>query len=659
MASVKTEENSVTVPQPTSAHATVSQQNVDKLPKVSPGVLTLEVLTEVQYCIENYGMLEGIDMDKNGGKYAAICFQDPSIRNWLNVDRERLGEMGLSEFMEELKEAFLGSDWQEDIEREVYASQQGARPFLEWVTHIEAKNSQLPFTSQLSYQRLCLELPSRLNDTLFRALKADPYADKVCTKSAEHRINFRAWATHVKTLEDLVNARKAETTALVAEMLKAERSKTAKAVPKSQANPSRFSSSSNRAGSFHRLTKEEMDILNRHHGCYRCRRFNAGHSARNCPNAASSAPVTEEAAQRARPRAFVASPASKDTQGPANALKSSHGSSESAPRITASQDNTQSQDEPENTEYVRLNKPCLSPSLLLKSASNRTILAETLIDHGCSTVLIKAAVADKLGLVRNRMARVENLVTAENNTFSVSEWVSFRIATPDNVWTSKVVYAKVAASLCCEVILGMPFLARNRVVVDARARTVVTSDGIDLMAQFGPLPEHTSAHSHRPKVRCKSQAIPIASEGHRPELSPVATASHVRRAIEHIAAIASLERNEEDMRSRYADRFPTELPHVDSLPTEPVHRIILKDVGKGFKSRQYPCPQKYRDAWRTLIDEHLKAGRIRVSSSPYSSPAFLIPKADPNTLPRWVNNYRLLKTTLSNIGHLYHPSMRS
>ena len=81
----------------------------------------MEVLTEVQYRVENYGMLEGIDMDENGGKYAAICFQDPSIRNWFNVDRERLGEMGLLEFMEELKEAFLGSDWQ-DVKKELFSN---------------------------------------------------------------------------------------------------------------------------------------------------------------------------------------------------------------------------------------------------------------------------------------------------------------------------------------------------------------------------------------------------------------------------------------------------------------------------------------------------------------------------------------------------------
>jgi hypothetical protein len=43
-----------------------------------------------------------------------------------------------------------------------------------------------------------------------------------------------------------------------------------------------------------------------------------------------------------------------------------------------------------------------------------------------------------------------------------------------------------------------------------------------------------------------------------------------------------------------------------------------------------------------LIDEHLAAGRICPSSSPYSSPSFVIPKADPTAAPRWVCDYRFI-----------------
>lgn len=48
--------------------------------------------------------------------------------------------------------------------------------------------------------------------------------------------------------------------------------------------------------------------------------------------------------------------------------------------------------------------------------------------------------------------------------------------------------------------------------------------------------------------------------------------------------------------------------------------------------------------WKRLLDQHLQAGRIRASDSPFASPAFLIPKSDPLADPHWVNNYCALNS---------------
>ncbi|KAJ4000443.1 hypothetical protein F5050DRAFT_1534649, partial [Lentinula boryana] len=72
--------------------------------------------------------------------------------------------------------------------------------------------------------------------------------------------------------------------------------------------------------------------------------------------------------------------------------------------------------------------------------------------------------------------------------------------------------------------------------------------------------------------------------------------------------------------------------------------ITLKDADKVFQTQGYALPRKFKDAWNTLIQQHLEAGRIRPSNSPYSSPTFLVPKADPLVLPHWVNDFRLLNT---------------
>jgi hypothetical protein len=108
----------------------------------------------------------------------------------------------------------------------------------------------------------------------------------------------------------------------------------------------------------------------------------------------------------------------------------------------------------------------------------------------------------------------------------------------------------------------------------------------------------------------------------------------------------------------YRDLFPADIPAVDTeedsvgqltswvLPKSlqnPAlrvrHKIVLMDPDAVINKRQYPYPQKYLVAWRTLLDRHIDAGRIRRLSSQYVSPSMIIPKKDPTALPWWVCDY--------------------
>lgn len=71
-------------------------------------------------------------------------------------------------------------------------------------------------------------------------------------------------------------------------------------------------------------------------------------------------------------------------------------------------------------------------------------------------------------------------------------------------------------------------------------------------------------------------------------------------------------------------------------------RIKLKEAKWTIINRMYLCLQKYKEAFQTLIQQHLDVGQIRLCSSAYASPCFIIPKADPMVLPHWVNNFCLL-----------------
>ncbi|KAF7783245.1 hypothetical protein Agabi119p4_2621 [Agaricus bisporus var. burnettii] len=96
------------------------------------------------------------------------------------------------------------------------------------------------------------------------------------------------------------------------------------------------------------------------------------------------------------------------------------------------------------------------------------------------------------------------------------------------------------------------------------------------------------------------------------------------------------------VKSEFSDLFPERLPHVDTLPHNICHRIVVTAVEKICTSREYTCPRKWREDWKKQIEEHLRAGRIRPSSSPFASPSFLVPKADSSASPRWVIDYRRL-----------------
>ena len=45
-----------------------------------------------------------------------------------------------------------------------------------------------------------------------------------------------------------------------------------------------------------------------------------------------------------------------------------------------------------------------------------------------------------------------------------------------------------------------------------------------------------------------------------------------------------------------------------------------------------------------LIDQHVHMRRLQPLNLAHASPAFLVPKTDPNVLPRWVNDYHILNS---------------
>jgi len=116
----------------------------------------------------------------------------------------------------------------------------------------------------------------------------------------------------------------------------------------------------------------------------------------------------------------------------------------------------------------------------------------------------------------------------------------------------------------------------------------------------------------------------------------------IKTWIGQLAAESRLKKLDEKLKKKYTDHFPSDIPHVHDLLRNVYHHIKVKPGMVISTTHTYSCPRKYCEGWKTLIDQHYTASHIWPSSSQYTSPCFIIPKADISALPRWVNDYRNL-----------------
>ena len=287
------------------------------------------------------------------------------------------------------------------------------------------------------------------------------------------------------------------------------------------------------------------------------------------------------------------------------------------------------------------------------------VIVTALIDNGSHSVLIDDGLVTRLGLRRRRLPSPQRARLAMGDEEVVfTEWVKLKTVSADDRWTARVVRAIVAPNLAYPVILGGPWLQSNKIVIDHEFGEVVAKETqFQLVPGCPAVPATLPEVAPTPRVLGRGDVQEDLLKELR-ERTKVRRTSIDKRSVtgtshKHFAKTMDnriqilnvwddLTRYEQEIRDEFADRFPEDIPHVTRLPEDVYHRFRLKDPEKVIKCRSYACPKKYKDAWRQLLDQHLAAGRIRESSSEYCSPSFLIPKADPTVLPRWVNDYRAL-----------------
>jgi Reverse transcriptase (RNA-dependent DNA polymerase)/RNase H-like domain found in reverse transcriptase len=304
------------------------------------------------------------------------------------------------------------------------------------------------------------------------------------------------------------------------------------------------------------------------------------------------------------------------------------------------------------------------------AANGFPITLSALIDHGSHVVLISNEFANSMFLKHRKLFEpmsVELAMPAEGpkHIVCLSEWVKLKLYNTTGAWQSKTVHAIIAPSLCVPVILGGPFLTHNNIVIDHAARTAINKlSSFDLLnpkpLALPPQPKEKLKEFFRDlqsdrklmlaelNIVCTEWKCKLKNMFEKPK--PVDVVVAVQVHIEALTAQEQLNHLSDAVKKKHKDIFEP-IPHLDELPTDVYCRIQLKYGSKTVSTCSYSTPRKYKEAWATLIQQYLDAGRIRPSNSAHASPAFLVPKADATVLPRWVNDYRVLNANTVTDSH--------
>ncbi|GEM07630.1 transposase [Rhodotorula toruloides] len=226
------------------------------------------------------------------------------------------------------------------------------------------------------------------------------------------------------------------------------------------------------------------------------------------------------------------------------------------------------------------------------------------------------------------LADSDQNVYSLQSLYNITHFVRFGVALETGTWSAG---AKTPLVVPLDepfgVILGIPFLERHRLSLTAHPEPAILADrgeGKTLASAEG-----------------KEKAAFI---------SKVAEAC----AFGLVEQAQALTEKEEEMKERsgrlmeeFEDLFPSTLPPLTAdylAKTSTRHCICLVNKKRLHNQRGFAIPRKWRESWKRMLEEHLAAGRLRPSTSPYASATFIVPKKDLTVDPRWVNDYRALNS---------------
>ena len=618
------------------APATVTHSNLARPPVLLDGKITPKVCHDYEYHCETF-FVNALDTIPEDKKVARIlgCFRNSVIADWSRTERERLSKMTFGEFMIAFRKRWLPSKWEQTVRTELMNSRlYSSQTFDDWTQHVLSLNVSLQGTpSHMSDAQLKAQLENAQDNELRVMVLAEAEISKIS--------ELHEWIDKVREIDV---KRQFDNQRVWRQMKEFQRT-SAHQASNSRYQPYNAVNRTTRGNSAPapdgvntyppKLTDDERRLLFEHDGCLKCRTFYAGHRANKCTITLSGKDYKTRTAQDAlRAKALKsrtsATPVASITEMaldsptptmPTDLVAAIFPSSNVIP------DRSMSETPESSLSSVSAPPPLKGQHLLwdcalTRPSDNTVVKARTLIDSGSHLVLVRPDLVSLLRLTAIPLPNPERIsvaVGATERPDPITHYVVLQPRSLDKVFLSKPMHAVVAPGLCLPLILRLPFLTENRINCDyAERKCMVTT----------VTPPYNLLVTVRKPNKAKREYDILAA---------------ITNRIQTLSMDEEFATRETEMRTRFAKVFEPP-PHADELPKKPLAHITLKDANKMIKTRNYPCPRKWKEAWHTLLQQHLDAGRIQPSSAPAGSAAFIIPKADPTVLPRWVNDYRQLNS---------------
>ncbi|KAF8233412.1 hypothetical protein L208DRAFT_1056146, partial [Tricholoma matsutake] len=424
--------------------AKVRQGSANAAPLLTTGSLSIQVLHGFKTACQQFFVNKNIEGGDQVGK-VMYNFEAVSTQSWVSANKDRLLALMFKEFMAEFKGKFLACSWEDELIQDQIAIQ-GNSAFLTWINMVCNANDELAAQGSVYYiipaNFHCHIVPHLNPDAIINLEEWMEWMERVCHLEEDLNLQHGQWIAET--------AKKAKTSTIASAAINTTALATVKAL-----------SSTANIVPLPWLTDKEKNLLTIHRGCYKCRVYYAGHMLQDCPVFRASLEACKGVTSVNTVRAKATFEHNMNTQ--------------TAMHVGAVFRDSDKEDYFQDVLSDNEGNECISSILHLSSHLKWTCCIDmpltcaltpinALIDHGCS-LRLNTSVGHSQVPVDLSMAFGGHEYSYKYLCMNQS---TIHLVSPDTIWKARIMNTIICPQLHTNLILGLDFLVRNHIMVDAK-----------------------------------------------------------------------------------------------------------------------------------------------------------------------------------------------